>query len=550
MKSDIVSFKENIVKEILNVAPRLPDRLALEVLSRAEEFLRAQLPDKSAQRKLSTLLLLKVKLPDVKRNDMNQEIVSLLVESEDDAQLQQFLCETEESEVVSLLSNLDKKMVEILHTAMQTSSASCKFLIDKNFACRLAICWHEVESRKQLWRLLLMNCMYESNSANDWAQAAAVVLVTFIETLDVSLQEVCTQLLLLAGLCFDDQNGASVFAKKFFGCDFDISTCLQWPPKGSGKILAELGIRPVEETEHDKFQLLVRAHAIDGRDVQIRRSLIDHCKHLEAIDCTPEVESLLLKLMLEDNEKIETNVLMKLSLQENRIKDLPAEHLMSLAQQLVAVDRGEDAAQAAVDAAKLFVQKGQEEDSHHAFLKAFGWDRENPYVSEGLVTALMALKQRCQSLEKSIAELKDCQRLEGKCHGEIPSGTSFVWDLSGYDFTRYSKGQREWSEAFQIHPGIKAWILIYPKGRQDWLPLPGIAAAFLYLENGAKVNFSFEWGTRHFAEHNFTPSSEYGWKDFVIQQDCQNITLKVWQVQPKTSLRMVFPALQPPRPNQ
>ena len=539
MKSDIVSFKEKIVKEILTVAPHLEKTSSkLQVLSRAEEFLRAQLPDKSAQRKLSTLLLLKVKLPDVNRNDMNQEIVSLLVESQDDAQLQQFLCETEESEVVSLLFDLDKKMVEILHTAMQTSSASCKFLIDKNLACRLAICWREVESRKQLWRLLLMNCRYETNCVNDWEEAAAVVLVTFIETLDVSLQEVNTRLLRRAGLCFVIQTSTSAFAKKFFGCDFEISNCLQWPPTGSGKILAELAIRPVEEMGPDKFQLLVRAHAIDGKDVQIRRSLIDHCKHLKAIDSTPEVESLLLKLMLEDNQKIETNVLMKLSLQENRIKQLPAEHLMSLAHQLVAVDRREDAAQAAVDAAKLFAQNGQEEDSQDAFLKAFGWDRENPYVSEGLVTALMALKQRCQSLEKSLAELKDCQILEGKCHGKIPSGTCFVWDLSGYDFTRYSKGQREWSEAFQIHPGIKAWMMIYPKGRQD-SPL-GTSAAFLYLENGAKVHFMLEWGNRHAAEHNFTPSSEYGWKDFAIINN-QNITLKVWQVQPKTSLRMVFP---------
>ena len=540
MKSDIVSFKDKIVKDILTVAPHLPTKTSskLQVLSRAEEFLRAQLPDKSAQRKLSTLLLLKVKLPDVNRNDMNQEIVSLLVESQDDAQLQQFLCETEESEVVSLLSNLDKKMVEIVHTAMHTSSASCKFLIDKNLACRLAICWREVESRKQLWRLLLTNCRYETNCVNDWEEAAAVVLVTFIETLDVSLQEVNTRLLRRAGLCFVIQTSTSAFAKKFFGCDFEISNCLQWPPTGSGKILAELAIRPVEEMGPDKFQLLVRAHAIDGKDVQIRRSLIDHCKHLKAIDSTPEVDSLLLKLMLEDNQKIETNVLMKLSLQENRIKQLPAEHLMSLAHQLVAVDRREDAAQAAVDAAKLFAQNGQEEDSQDAFLKAFGWDRENPYVSEGLVTALMALKQRCQSLEKSLAELKDCQILEGKCHGKIPSGTCFVWDLSGYDFTRYSKGQREWSEAFQIHPGIKAWMMIYPKGRQD-SPL-GTSAAFLYLENGAKVHFMLEWGNRHAAEHNFTPSSEYGWKDFAIINN-QNITLKVWQVQPKTSLRMVFP---------
>ena len=51
-KSEIIAFKEKTVAEILNVAPQLPGSLALQVLSRAEEFLRAQLPDASARRKL------------------------------------------------------------------------------------------------------------------------------------------------------------------------------------------------------------------------------------------------------------------------------------------------------------------------------------------------------------------------------------------------------------------------------------------------------------------------------------------------------------------
>ena len=83
--------------EIMNVAPGLAPELAAKLLARAEEFVREQLPDGSARRKLSSLLLLKMKLPDINRNETIQEIVSLLVQIQDDGQLQQFLHEADES---------------------------------------------------------------------------------------------------------------------------------------------------------------------------------------------------------------------------------------------------------------------------------------------------------------------------------------------------------------------------------------------------------------------------------------------------------------------
>ena len=88
VKTSIMSFKENTVTEIMNVAPGLASELATKLLARAEEFVREQLPDGSARRKLSSLLLLKMKLPDINRNETIQEIVSLLVQIQDDGQLQ------------------------------------------------------------------------------------------------------------------------------------------------------------------------------------------------------------------------------------------------------------------------------------------------------------------------------------------------------------------------------------------------------------------------------------------------------------------------------
>ena len=110
-KSAIIAFKEETVAEILRVAPQLTGSDAANVLNRAEHFVRSNLPDAAARRKLSAVLLQRAKLPGVGKGGVIQELVSLLLEMQDDEKLQQFLCETEESELLSLLWKLDEEMV-------------------------------------------------------------------------------------------------------------------------------------------------------------------------------------------------------------------------------------------------------------------------------------------------------------------------------------------------------------------------------------------------------------------------------------------------------
>ena len=138
LKSNIMSFKENTVTEIMKVAPGLPPKLTAKLLARAEEFVREQLPDGSARRNLSSLLLLKMKLPDTNRKETIQEIGSLLVQIQDDGPLLQFLHKADESERLALLPNLSEEMIARLCTAMQTSPTSFKVLIEKEYICRLA----------------------------------------------------------------------------------------------------------------------------------------------------------------------------------------------------------------------------------------------------------------------------------------------------------------------------------------------------------------------------------------------------------------------------
>ena len=568
MKSDIVSFKQNIVTEILNVAPQLPANSALQLLSRAEAFVRAQLPDKSAQRKLSALLLLKVKLPDVNRNDMNQEIVFLLVQVQDDSQLRKFLCETEESEVVSLLPNLHEETVASLHKAMQDSFDSCKGVIDKEFVARLASHLGDADL-KTMWKVLLSNC---NDASCEWSKAVALILAAFIERLTfVALEDLQQDLLNLTRKYLENQDEAKTFAIDFFQSDCGISTGL-WPRKGAAKIFAELAFRLKEDNE-ERLQLLIKAHSIDGEDTEIRKHLKGQ-HMLQEVDSLAgvDVEGLFLKLMLEDKEEIPAIVLQKLSLQENRIKDLSAEHLMSLAQQLSQAGRRVDAAQVAVDAAKLFAQNAngradESPESQDAFLKAFGWNRNNEEASDGLVTVVLALKESnqkfklqgeefealkkmCEDLQEKCKDIdmlrQKCDSLERKFLDPYPLGTSFVWDLSSYNFTNMRKGHKQKSDNFQISPGISARLQVYPKGRSG--SLPDMAAVHLRLDRPARVRFTLQWGQAlrtafHEDYVEDAANRSYGWNSVVATSAANNnITLKLLSVQPgNSSVRMIAP---------
>ena len=264
--------------EIMNVTPGLAPELATKLLGRAEEFIREQLPDGSARRKLSSLLLLKMKLPDINRNETIQEIVSLLVQIQDDGQLQQFLHEADESERMALLPNLSEDMIASLCNAMQTSPTSFKVLIEKEYVCRLATNLRDTERLKKMWDLLLANSMDE---AGEWTRAAAVVLAAFIDRLEAPLKELDQELLTFARLYLEARQDVIVFAEQFFKFDLGISTLPQWPPHGAGKILSHLAFQLSGE---EKVQLLVEAQTLDREEAQ---SFKKTCEELQR-KCTEQ----------------------------------------------------------------------------------------------------------------------------------------------------------------------------------------------------------------------------------------------------------------------
>ena len=372
LKTGIMSFKENTVTEIMNVAPGLPPELAAKLLARAEDFIREQLPDGSARRKLSSLLLLKMKLPDINRNETIKEIVSLLVQIQDDGQLQQFLHEADESERRALLPELSEEMIASLCNAMQTSPTSFKVLIDQEYICRLATNLPDTERLKKMWDLLLANSMDE---VGEWTRAAAVVLAAFIDRLEAPLKELDAELLTFARGYLEARQDATVFAEKFFKCDLGISTFPHWPPHGAGRILSHLAFQVSGE---EQVQLLVEAQALDREETQ---SFKKRCEELER----------------------------KNAEQQKGVEDL-----------------------------RKKLQKG-----------------------------IYDLTQTCKDLQKMSQALP-----------------SFSWDLSGFDFSSFSRDQRKESDKFQICSGITACMWLYPKGHSS--SAPGKAGLFLHLDKVAK----------------------------------------------------------------
>ena len=213
-----------------------------------------------------------MKLPDINRNETIQEIVSLLVQIQDDGQLQQFLHEADESERLALLPNLSEEMIASLCNAMQTSPTSFKVLIDQEYICRLATNLGDTERLKKVWDLLLANSM---DDVGEWTRAAAVVLAAFIDRLEAPLKELDQELLTFARSYLEARQDAEDFAEMFFKCDLGISTLPQWPPHGAGRILSHLAFQMSGE---EKVQLLVEAQALDSEETQ---SLKKRCEELE-----------------------------------------------------------------------------------------------------------------------------------------------------------------------------------------------------------------------------------------------------------------------------
>ena len=144
-KSDIAHFKEQTVREILDVARALLPEYATEVsklLGRAEHFLQPRLPDCQAVRNLQAVLQLRVNLPEKDRCKVVGEFINLSCKHAKmpDPPLQTFLDSIEESDLLPCIKNFSTQTVVTLQAlpTLQPGARACQDLLDKELLGRYA----------------------------------------------------------------------------------------------------------------------------------------------------------------------------------------------------------------------------------------------------------------------------------------------------------------------------------------------------------------------------------------------------------------------------
>ena len=68
--------------------------------------------------------------------------------------------------------------------------------------------------------------------------------------------------------------------------------------------------------------------------------------------------------------------------------------------------------------------------------------------------------------------------------------TSFVWDLSKYDFTKFDKGNGQLSDTVMLPNWIHAWLFLYPKGHRD--SSDGMAGLYLHVDRPVVLKWSWQ----------------------------------------------------------
>lgn len=524
-KSAVVVYKEAVVQRVISIKHRLLSSTsndeALKLLEKAEVFVRPLLPDTSARRTLVALLLVRVKLLGSSRDAIIFEITVLLIEIKDSNQVRVFLNEIQEHEVRCLLEKLEDDMVARLRDTSVNLDMH-KHAIDLELARRLArraMCVGNDAPLQELWMLILQH-----NHDDFWAKAAAVLLASCIQRLDVNLQTLGNQLLDDAYICTNSRDVAAHTANIFFKHDMRIPAASNWPPKECAWIAMELAIRTDDNLR--KIRLLAEAYKMNPANRHLRADILKHLHQLLLdmdTEATVVCEGLFLKLVCVDKHSIPEDLIPRLTLSNDRLQELAADELLFLGEQ-IGVKRRADGSTLALKAAELFLNMGSDERSQEAFLRAFSLDPHNAHAADGLIQRVVALTQKNKRFKRSCPD---------------SPLMLFEWDLSDYDFTGFRRGEKQTSNPLPLSQwGIKVSLNLYPFGENG--SLGGKASLHLDMKTVAGNNDCHVAGKIRSANQTQTDFLLHGpskWirRNFMDTSDIVNkkgawIRIEVWSV--------------------
>ena len=196
----------------------------------------------------------------------------------------------EEADMQSLLPSVDEKTLTRLHGFL----SPCRELVSKELAKRLAADLSN-ERVKTLWNLV------REWQGEEWKQAAAVLLCSHMNRLDVKLEDVSSEILTEATNFLEEMDLVTRFAKQFF--HHDMAAPADWPMTCTASIFNELARRSDQPVE--KLRLLCRAYCIDESHGEVRDTLSKQLREHIFDEACSDMEGTFLKLTLAEGGSVE-----------------------------------------------------------------------------------------------------------------------------------------------------------------------------------------------------------------------------------------------------
>ena len=441
-KSTIVSYKEKVVRKVMEIGKSLPADVAEELLVKAEGFVRPKLPDFSARVTLLKLLQLRADLsstPQGTQSDAVQQLMSLVAEDPDKSveAVGELLANFEPWHVASHLHKFKQEFVAVLQTSARGPPvAPCAETLDRELASRLgealqtelqhapksvlrapksetpffafqlmeqiADVRNPVQKMEQnaekLWDFVF--CLSRLEDPGIWVDGAGLVLAALRAKLKVELPSLPDEVLYKASYFLKERKDACARAQELFRSDLGVATetedsktfrtellmqLFKRRPKDSLDLLSALVADSDEEAQDNLLKTLLQS---DGSD---DATAGDDAASACGVEC--DCESVLVKLLFARRGGVPGKLLQKLALEssdsDSYIHKLAPETSLALASQLVGAERPVEGARIAVIASKVFDSLGSTERSEKALARAYGMDPCNAEAAEGMLSLLL-----------------------------------------------------------------------------------------------------------------------------------------------------------------
>ena len=388
------------------MASSLTSAHALQLLERAEAFVRSSLPCRTARRQLARLLQVKANLPADLRGTAVKDLLGVLVNDSDDDATREFLSNFEDWDVMAHLDSCsDQDIARFQEVARASPMLLCHESLDKLLARRLAAKLQHEGGAASLW-LHVQKLASDEDRSDQWMNAAALVLSAAHEKIKCNLADLSEDLLTAATEFLRDPARAVTEAERVYGCDLGLKHATGRLSATLAAVLLERA-RRCDSASQDREDFLAEAWTSDSSNHEVRGGLLKLLLIKLEAGGPLEKEGILLELFFAQHRRVPDRWLSTLPLADASLQTLGPRNCMTLAEQLAEASRRVHAAKIAVFAAKAFDDAGDKDAAQKAYIRAYDMDRTNQDASHGVVESCCATRETCLNLQREIVAMRN-----------------------------------------------------------------------------------------------------------------------------------------------